>query len=73
MELTDIIDKDVSKCVINSVGQPIELTISDVAPEHVSEDIVMSTYVVLIDDFQTPILFRSINSKINEVLKGELQ
>jgi len=71
--LNDIIDKDIATRLSTSLNTQLELTITAAATESIREDIVMSTYVVLADDFQTPILFRGISAKVNEVLKAKLQ
>ena len=73
MELNDIIDKDIATRLSTSLNTQLELKISAAATESIREDIVMSTYVILADDFQTPILFRGISAKVNEVLKAKLQ
>lgn len=73
MELNDIIDKNIAVSLATSLNPQLELAITAAAKEQVREDIVMSTYVVLADDFQTPILFRGISAKVNEVLKAKLQ
>lgn len=73
MELNYIIDKDIAVSLSKSLSTQLELKISAAATASVREDIVMSTYAILSDDFQTPILFRGISAKINEVLKVELQ
>lgn len=70
MELNDIIDKNIAVSLSTSLNTQLELTITAAATESIREDIVMSTYVVLADDFQTPILFRGISAKVNEVLKA---
>ena len=71
--LNDIIDKDIATRLSTSLNTQLELTITAAATESIREDIVMSTYVILADDFQTPILFRGISAKVNEVLKAKLQ
>lgn len=72
MPLNDIIDKDIAVRLSKSMSTQLELNISAAATASVREDIVMSTYAVLADDFQTPILFRGISAKVNEVLKVKL-